>query len=163
MMRIIWDRNTSCLRNALSSRRYCNDVTQPPWLLSRTGILTRTICTVAAAVSAATDLDSAGGTPATTAILQRFNPSTLQPFNVSTTFHLIARVIFFPSSIRLFRRSRWGHSIVSATQIFFEPNVQTGKQIAAAHFLDLELRFAGAAITPGDGQAFPSISSHNRF
>ena len=53
--------------------------------------------------------------------------------------------------------------MVSATQIFFEPNVQTGKQIAAAHFLDLELRVAAAAIAPGDGQAFPSISPHNCF
>jgi len=53
--------------------------------------------------------------------------------------------------------------MVSATQIFLEPNVQTDKQIAAAHFLDLELRVAGAAITPGDGQAFPSIPPHNRF
>src|SRR4029077_2158518 len=49
------------------------------------------------------------------------------------------------------------------TQIFFEPNVQTGKQIAAAHFLDLELRAAAAATTPSDGQSFPSISPHNAF
>ena len=81
----------------------------------------------------------------------------------NTAFYLFAGRDFLRNSIRLFRRSRWGHSIVSATQIFFEPNVQTGKQIAAAHFLDLELRFAGAAITPGDGHAFPSISPHNRF
>ena len=81
----------------------------------------------------------------------------------NTAFYLFAGLILFLSSIRLFRRSRWGHSIVSATQIFFEPNVQTGKQIAAAHFLDLELRVAAAAITPGDGQTFPGISPHRRL
>ncbi len=78
-------------------------------------------------------------------------------------FSFLCRTGFFLSSIRLFRSSRRGRSIVSPTETFFEPNVQTGKQIAAAHFLDLELRVAGAAITPGDGQAFPSISTHNSF
>jgi hypothetical protein len=47
--------------------------------------------------------------------------------------------------------------------MLFEPDVQTDNEIPAAHFLDLELRVAAAAITPSDGQAFPSTCAHNRL
>jgi len=41
--------------------------------------------------------------------------------------------------------------VIPTREIFFQPHIEADEEIAAAHFLDLELGGAGAAVAPGDG------------
>ena len=48
-------------------------------------------------------------------------------------------------------------------EVFFEPNIQADKEVAAAHFLDLELCGAGAAVAPGDWDCGEAESADDSF
>ena len=41
--------------------------------------------------------------------------------------------------------------IVPAAEIFFQPEVENDKEVAASHFPDLQFRDSVAAIAPSDG------------
>ena len=41
--------------------------------------------------------------------------------------------------------------IVPAAEIFFQPEVENDKEVAAAHFPDLQFRDSVATIPPGNG------------
>ncbi len=53
--------------------------------------------------------------------------------------------------------------VIPAAEMLFQPNIEANEQVTTAHLLDLELRFAGAAITPRYGYARPFVASNNRF
>ena len=50
---------------------------------------------------------------------------------------------------------------VSAAEVFFQPDVAADEEVAAAHFLDLQLGDAGAAIAPGDRHDRPGVAAHD--
>ena len=55
-----------------------------------------------------------------------------------------------PLSIRLklaLDGGAWVH-VMTTTQKFLQPDVQTDEKISAAHLVDFELGFAGSAVTP---------------
>jgi hypothetical protein len=41
--------------------------------------------------------------------------------------------------------------IIPSAEIFFQPEIENDKEVAASHFPDLQLRDSVAAIAPGDG------------
>ena len=51
--------------------------------------------------------------------------------------------------------------VVATAEIFLQPAIEGDEQVATAHLLDLEFRFACASIAPGDGNYCPGISSHD--
>ena len=53
--------------------------------------------------------------------------------------------------------------IIPAREIFLQPDIEADEQIAAAHFLDLEFRLAGAAVAPSDGDHGEGKSSDDGF
>ena len=66
-------------------------------------------------------------------------------------------------SILLFRLVFFlcGAVVVAAAEVFFQPDVEADEQVAAAHFLDLELGLARAAVAPGDGHDGPGVPAHD--
>ncbi len=54
------------------------------------------------------------------------------------------------------------HAIISTREIFFQPDIEADEEIAA-HFFDLEFRFTGAAVAPGDGDDGEGNTSHDGF
>ena len=53
--------------------------------------------------------------------------------------------------------------VIAAAEIFLQPDVEADKEIAAAHFFDLQLWNAASPVPPGDRNAFPGKSAHNRL
>ena len=51
--------------------------------------------------------------------------------------------------------------IISPTEIFFQPNIQADKEVAASHFLDFQFGGSGSTVAPGDGHGGPRKSPNN--
>src|ERR1035441_7517261 len=50
---------------------------------------------------------------------------------------------------------------VPTAEVLLQPAIEGDEQIAAAHLPDLEFRFAGASVAPGDWHYRPGISAHD--
>ena len=50
-------------------------------------------------------------------------------------------------------------SVVAATEIFLQPEIQADEHVAATHFLDLKFRDARPAISPGNRYNCPREAS----
>src|SRR4051812_19182179 len=64
--------------------------------------------------------------------------------------------------MKLLGRGR-GALVISTAEILLQPNVKADKQIAAAHFLDLQFRSAAAPVPPGNRNRRPTVAAHNRL
>ena len=53
--------------------------------------------------------------------------------------------------------------VVTTTEKFLQPDVQTDEKISAAHLVDFELGFAGFAVTPSHGDHCPGVTADDRF
>ena len=53
--------------------------------------------------------------------------------------------------------------IVTSAEIFFEPEVENDKEVAAAHLPYLQFRDAVTAIAPGDGHNSKGVAANNSF
>src|SRR5215469_13524126 len=56
-----------------------------------------------------------------------------------------------------------GFSIVATAEIFLQPYVKADKEIAAAHLFNFQLRTSSAAVTPGDWDHRPRITTNDCF
>ena len=55
----------------------------------------------------------------------------------------------------------WLAAVVSAAEVFFQPQVGADEEIAAAHFFDLQLGLAVLAVLPRNGRNRPGIAAHD--
>jgi len=53
--------------------------------------------------------------------------------------------------------------IVPAAEIFFQPEVENDKEVAAAHFPDLQFRDSVTAIAPSDGYNRKGVTADDSF
>jgi len=53
--------------------------------------------------------------------------------------------------------------IITSAEIFFEPDVKADKKVSTTHFLDLKLRRACPAVSPGDWDNSPGEAADNSF
>src|SRR5262249_37595771 len=51
--------------------------------------------------------------------------------------------------------------VISTTEIFFEPAIQSDKEIPAAHFLDLQFRKSSTPVPPSDWCHRPGVPAHD--
>src|SRR5262245_18859937 len=54
-------------------------------------------------------------------------------------------------------------AVVALAEILLEPDVHADEEVAAAHLLDLELRFTSLAVAPGGGDHCPAVAPHDRL
>jgi hypothetical protein len=54
-------------------------------------------------------------------------------------------------------------TIITASEVFLQPQIQTDKHVTAAHFLDLQFGFPRPAAAPGDWDRDPRVTADNGF
>jgi hypothetical protein len=53
--------------------------------------------------------------------------------------------------------------VVSVAEVLFQPQIEADEQVAATHFLNLELGDAGSSITPGNRYRRPGVPANDGF
>ena len=54
-------------------------------------------------------------------------------------------------------------SIINASKVLLEPNIEADEQVPTAHLLDFEFRSSGSAISPCYGYDCPRVPAYNCF
>jgi hypothetical protein len=54
-------------------------------------------------------------------------------------------------------------TIVTASEMFLQPQIQTDKHVTAAHFLNLQFRYPRAPAAPGDWDRGPRVTADDGF
>ena len=54
-------------------------------------------------------------------------------------------------------------TIITASEVFLQPQIQTDKHVTAAHFLNLQFRYSRAPAAPGDWDRGPRVTADDSF
>ncbi len=53
--------------------------------------------------------------------------------------------------------------VITAAQVFLQPQIEANEEVPATHLLDLQLGHTRSAVAPGYGNRGPRISADDRF
>src|ERR1700691_1462171 len=74
---------------------------------------------------------------------------------------MVARMVVLPAPACTVPQLCVAFVVVTAAQVLLKPEIETDEKVAAAHFLNLQLGFAGSAVAPCDRYRRPGIATND--